>query len=195
MNPVPSLIEEMAKALAFASHLYKDVDVRWPDGPNDTIRDRDGKVPFTWEFVKTCRQRAQAIVRHLATFDSFDYGKDATPEERMLFDEDCGLTYPSTPMTYAFRRAMCGEGFESFLSPGYQWTDKPHRLVYDACSEIERQAHLIAEQHNALVKCLALIDDMSRFAGQMSLKDYALFNEAPMLARALTREKEPEPAA
>jgi hypothetical protein len=36
----------------------------------------------------------------------------------------------------------------------------------------------------ALTSCLALIDDMSRFVGQMSLRDYALFNEAPMLARA-----------
>jgi hypothetical protein len=28
-----------------------------------------------------------------------------------------------------------------------------------------------------------LIDDMSRFVGQMALKDYALFNEAPILLR------------
>ncbi len=45
----------------------------------------------------------------------------------------------------------------------------------------------------ALVKCLALIDDMSRFVGSMALKDYALFNEAPALARLLTREPETEP--
>lgn len=51
---------------------------------------------------------------------------------------------------------------------------------------IPANARLIAaspDMHEALAKCLALIDDMSRFVGQMSLQDYALFNEAPMLAR------------
>ena len=32
----------------------------------------------------------------------------------------------------------------------------------------------------ALEDCLRLIDDMSRFIGQMSLRDYALFNDAPI---------------
>lgn len=38
------------------------------------------------------------------------------------------------------RRAVCGEAADTFLSPGYQWADKPHRLVFDACAEIERLA-------------------------------------------------------
>lgn len=51
-----------------------------------------------------------------------------------------------------------------------------------------REAHRTAasqasDVRTALEKCIALIDDMSRFVGQMSLKDYALFNEAPMLAQ------------
>lgn len=194
MNPIPSLIEEMAKALAFATINRPDLKLRWPEGPNDRIQDRDGSVPFDWDFAVDCRLKAQAIVTHLADFESFDYAHDASELDRAAFDIDCGLTYPSTPMTFAFRRAMCGEGADSFLSPGYQWTDKPHRLVYSLCSEVERQAHVVAEQKMALVKCLALIDDMSRFVGSMALKDYALFNEAPALARLLTRDPEEEPA-
>jgi hypothetical protein len=191
MNPIPSLIEEMAKALAFASVVNRpDMKLRWPEGPDDRISGRDGSVPFGWDFVVECRRQAQAIVTHLADFDSFDYAKDVSELELAAFDIDCGLTYPSTPLTFAFRRAVCGEGADSFLSPGYQWTDKPHRLVYSLCGEVERQAHLIAEQHNALVKCLALIDDMSRFVGKMSLNDYALFNEAPMLARVLVEKSQ-----
>ena len=138
MNPIPSLIEEMAKALAFATINRPDLKLRWPEGPNDRIQDRDGSVPFDWDFAVDCRLKAQAIVTHLADFESFDYAHDASELDRAAFDIDCGLTYPSTPMTFAFRRAMCGEGADSFLSPGYQWTDKPHRLVYSLCSEVER---------------------------------------------------------
>jgi len=48
-------------------------------------------------------------------------------------------------------------------------------------------AHALAaapEMATALTACLSLIDDMSRFTGVMSLKNYALFNEAPIKARA-----------
>lgn len=41
-----------------------------------------------------------------------------------------------------------------------------------------------------------LIEDMSRFVGQMTLKDYALFNEAPIdAAKALAEadQKESQP--
>ncbi len=194
MNPIPSLIEEMAKALAFATINRPDLKLRWPEGPHDRIQARDGSVPFDSDFAVDCRKKAQAIVKHLAPIDTFDYEDHITELDRAAFDVECGLMYPSTPMTFAFRRALYGEGHDVFLTAGYQWTDKPHRLLFDACAEIERQAHLIAEQKMALVKCLALIDDMSRFVGSMALKDYALFNEAPALARLLTREPEAESA-
>jgi hypothetical protein len=48
-------------------------------------------------------------------------------------------------------------------------------------------AHYLAaspEMALALRDCLKLIEDMSRFIGVMALKDYALFNEAPIKARA-----------
>lgn len=190
MNPIPSLIEEMALAIA-TSQRFPGTKLRMPSGPLDYFPDADGVQPIDWACAEECRQKAQAIVDHLSTFESFSYEEDATELDLAAFDIECGLTYPSTPLTFAFRRAMLGEGSEDFGSPGYQWSDKPHRLVFTACEEIERQAHVIAEQKNALVKCLALIDDMSRFVGKMSLQNYALFNEAPMLARLLTRDKEP----
>ena len=40
------------------------------------------------------------------------------------------------------------------------------------------------ELYEALALCLDLIDDMSRFAGVMSLEDYGAFNQAPIIARA-----------
>ena len=39
-----------------------------------------------------------------------------------------------------YRNALSGEG--EFMSLGYDWSDKPHRLVYDLCGEVDhlRQA-------------------------------------------------------
>jgi hypothetical protein len=34
-----------------------------------------------------------------------------------------------------YRRAMDGQG--GFGTLGYEWSDKPHRLVYDLCGEID----------------------------------------------------------
>jgi hypothetical protein len=35
-----------------------------------------------------------------------------------------------------YRNACSGEG--EFGSLGYDWADKPHRLVYDLCGEVDR---------------------------------------------------------
>lgn len=42
-----------------------------------------------------------------------------------------------------YRDAMSGEG--EFGSLGYEWSDKPHRLVYDLCGEVDRLNDVIAE--------------------------------------------------
>lgn len=34
-----------------------------------------------------------------------------------------------------YRNALSGEG--EFMSLGYEWSDKPHRLVYDLCGEVD----------------------------------------------------------
>jgi hypothetical protein len=46
---------------------------------------------------------------------------------------DCGIPYTPTPLTYELRLAVSGKGPRA-----YDWSDKPHCLLYDACSEIER---------------------------------------------------------
>lgn len=38
--------------------------------------------------------------------------------------------------TEDYRNATSGEG--AFGSLGYEWSDKPHRLVYDLCGEVDR---------------------------------------------------------
>lgn len=51
-----------------------------------------------------------------------------------------------------------------------------------------KNARLIAEapaMYEALGKCLTLMDQMSAYIGVMALPDYALFNDAPMEARAI----------
>ena len=53
--------------------------------------------------------------------------------------------------------------------------------------EIEANARLISaapELYEACEMQQRLIDDMARFVGKMALQDYALFNEAPIKARA-----------
>jgi hypothetical protein len=53
---------------------------------------------------------------------------------------DAGLQYLPTDLTYELRMAVTGHQKDEFLSWGYHWEDKPHRLVYAACREVEAQA-------------------------------------------------------
>jgi hypothetical protein len=48
-----------------------------------------------------------------------------------------------------YRNACVGEG--EFGSLGYEWTDKPHRLVYDLCAEIDHLNKLLRERDDFLV--------------------------------------------
>lgn len=50
---------------------------------------------------------------------------------------DCGTPNPPTQGTYWFRKAVAGEGPRA-----YDWSDKPHRLVFDLCRLIEADAAL-----------------------------------------------------
>jgi hypothetical protein len=49
--------------------------------------------------------------------------------------QDAGTPSPPTDLTYECRLAVNGTGPRA-----RDWSDKPHRLVYDLCSEIERLA-------------------------------------------------------
>ena len=56
---------------------------------------------------------------------------------------DAGLEHMPTPLTYELRIAVAGDGPRA-----YDWQDKPHRLLYDACGEIERLSTALKfEQH------------------------------------------------
>lgn len=50
--------------------------------------------------------------------------------------------------TEDYRRALSGEG--EFGSLGYDWSDKPHRLVYDLCAEIDRLRSQVDKLENEL---------------------------------------------
>lgn len=52
-----------------------------------------------------------------------------------------GIPHLPTDLTYECRMAIAGEGPRA-----YAWSDKPHRLVYDLCREIEREAALASRQ-------------------------------------------------
>jgi hypothetical protein len=61
----------------------------------------------------------------------------AVPDSAMLeaLQKDADIPHLPTQETYQFRMAVSGQG-----PLAYQWSDKPHRLLYDACSIIESQA-------------------------------------------------------
>jgi hypothetical protein len=54
-------------------------------------------------------------------------------EELERLKNACEIPNIPTQMTYHLRRAVSGGG-----DYADEWEDKPHRLVYDACREIER---------------------------------------------------------
>ena len=60
--------------------------------------------------------------------------------DKERLQKDAGLAHPPTDLTYELRMAISGHRADEFLSWGYQWTDKPHRLVFAACGEAEALA-------------------------------------------------------
>ena len=61
-------------------------------------------------------------------------------EELERLKNDCEIPDMPTQLTYHLRRAVSGGG-----DYADEWNDKPHRLVYDACREIERLTAIIQE--------------------------------------------------
>jgi hypothetical protein len=54
-------------------------------------------------------------------------------DELRSLQSEIGLPYPPTPQTWHWRLAPSGDG-----GSAREWADKPHRLLYDACAEVER---------------------------------------------------------
>lgn len=64
-------------------------------------------------------------------------------EELERLKRDCEIPDMPTQMTYHLRLAPSGRG-----DYRYEWKDKPHRLIYDACREIERLTAIIQQMEN-----------------------------------------------
>ena len=68
------------------------------------------------------------------------------PQEELLrLKNDCEIPDMPTQMTYHLRRAVSGGG-----DYADEWNDKPHRLIYDACREIERLTAIIQQMEQQL---------------------------------------------
>jgi len=66
-------------------------------------------------------------------------------DELVKLMNDCEIPDMPTQMTYHLRLAPSGEG-----DYANEWDNKPHRLIYDACREIERLAAIIKEDRGWL---------------------------------------------
>ena len=61
----------------------------------------------------------------------------ATNAELEALKKAAGIPHLPTQLTFEARLAIGGEGPRA-----YDWSDKPHRIVYDLCREIEKNAAL-----------------------------------------------------
>ena len=98
---------------------------------------------------------------------------------------DAGIPHLPTDLTYELRMAVSGHKKDEFLSWGFQWTDKPHRLVFTACREIERQADEIERLRDALTW-------IERHPVEESKQWEVAVKEMKRLARAALQQKETE---
>lgn len=75
------------------------------------------------------------------TIPTPEWNLTSVPENELLrLKNDCEIPDMPTQMTYHLRLAPSGEG-----DYANTWEDKPHRLIYDACREIERLTAIIQE--------------------------------------------------
>jgi hypothetical protein len=111
--------------------------------------------------------------------------------EREKLQADAGLPHLTTELTYELRMAVTGHRADEFLSWGYQWTDKPHRLVHEACGVVEAQAVEIARLRERLE-----IDPSHPYDGiycrdeTIRLQDIRIASLKAEVARARVREQE-----
>jgi hypothetical protein len=80
----------------------------------------------------------RALQEVITTESSRLEGRPALWDQRASFRKDAGLGNTPTEFTYWLRMGVSGYG-----SRAMDWSDKPHRLVYDACREIERISEVV----------------------------------------------------
>ena len=69
----------------------------------------------------------------------------ATTAELEALKKDAGIPHLPTQLTYEARLAISGEGPRA-----YDWSDKPHRIVFDLCREIEKNADRVEQLEREL---------------------------------------------
>lgn len=103
---------------------------------------------FSFEAAETFASKTRELIRNIPTTEI-----NTTPvsqEELEKLKNDCDIPDMPTQMTYHLRLGLSGEG-----DYAYDWSDKPHRLVYDACREIERLSALVESMKNQSPEQLA----------------------------------------
>lgn len=75
-------------------------------------------------------------------------------EELERLRRDCDIPDMPTQMTYHLRSAISDRGDYQ-----YQWKDKPHRLIYDACREIERLTAINKQLSAEMLRVIACFTD------------------------------------
>ena len=92
---------------------------------------------------------------------------------------DAGIPHLPTELTYECRMAVSGEGPRAF-----DWSDKPHRLVYDLSREVERltetNAALMAER-TSLIETKR--EQIERLTAELTsaLAKLAQYEQAPVV--------------
>lgn len=66
-----------------------------------------------------------------------------------------GIPHLPTDLTYELRLAVSGEGPRA-----YDWSDKPHRLLWDACHALERAEERLRHAVLAERQACALVADI-----------------------------------
>jgi hypothetical protein len=107
-----------------------------------------------------------------------------TPDSHKL-KADAGLPHLPTQLTYECRLAISGQG-----PLAYTWEDKPHRLVYTLCREIERIAALtpadeIEKLRAALRVAMDAVEHWASYASPYAQEKHDLAGDLQKLRAAL----------
>lgn len=103
----------------------------------------------------------------------------ASQEQLAKLQKDCGIPSLPTQLTYWLRLGVSGIGPRA-----YDWSDKPHRLLYDACGEVERQSTLIAHQERRIEALREKLDQAAdNLEAGMRLYDCPGLSAAASIAR------------
>jgi hypothetical protein len=94
--------------------------------------------------------QSQPVTEH-ACEQAATEGAEPSAADLAWLKRAANLRHMPTSLTYVYRVAISGDGPRA-----YDWSDKPHRLVYDLCSHIEELAEA-AEDRAELLAALQLI--------------------------------------